>query len=236
MGDALVFIDANQYLQCYRLAAGKKLLPAIKAQQEHIFITKQVVDEVQRNRLRLTADLLTSETKELEQAARCTAFTEDLRLKVSAARAKFATAARETLQQVSRSEDDVSKALAELFKTAVVEWTDELQRARLRKEKGNPPGKQNDPLGDQLTWEQLLSHTTGKSKVWIISSDQDYFAKLKGKLFLNTLLHQELAALNTPPTRVFCFDDLVDGLKDFATQTGAKADALPTEEECARNF
>ena len=101
----------------------------------------------------------------------------------------------------------------------------------MRKEKGNPPGKREDPLGDQLTWEQLLSHAKGKSKVWIISSDQDYFAKLEGKRFLNPFLHQELVAVNTAPTQVFCFDNLDEAIRDFVKQTGVKAEALPTEEE-----
>jgi hypothetical protein len=145
--------------------------------------------------------------------------------------AKFKTDSRKTLDRVSRSEDDVSKALANLFAGAVRESPDELERARLRKERGNPPGKPGDPLGDQLTWEQLLTHAKGKSRVWIISADGDYGLQHEGRRVLNALLHEELAALNTPPTRVFCFDDLLKGLDHFAKQTGATANALPTEDE-----
>ena len=50
--DALLFIDANQYLQLYGLVAGKKLLDFLEEQRAHIFVTTQVVDEVIRNNLR----------------------------------------------------------------------------------------------------------------------------------------------------------------------------------------
>jgi hypothetical protein len=73
MDDALLFIDANRYLDLYRLVTAKKLLPAIKEQQEHIFITKQVVDEVQRNKLREAARLRATQIVELKQAGNCSA-------------------------------------------------------------------------------------------------------------------------------------------------------------------
>jgi PIN domain-containing protein len=229
--DALFFIDANRYLELYRIKTGKKLLAPIKELETHIFITKQVVNEVQRNKLGETAKLLAGQIDELKHAERCTAIADDTRQKIRAVNASFTAAAPETLQKVSRSEDDVSKALAELFKTAVLESDEELQRARLRKEKGNPPGKQNDPLGDQLTWEQLLNRANGKSKVWIISTDSDYCVARDSKLFLNSFLYQELAAVNTPATQVFCFNNIADGIRDFVKQTGLKAEALPTPEE-----
>ncbi len=232
MRDALFFIDANQYLQLYRTTKGKKLLEAIKEQQEHIFITKQVVDEVQRNKLLQAAQLRAQQITARDQAEGCTTLGDAIRQTIRAENARLTITAAEEIQQVSRSEDDVSMALAELFKTAVVESPDELQRARGRKEKGNPPGKPNDPLGDQLTWEQLLGRAKGKSKVWIVSTDQDYCVKHDGKRFLNSFLYQELAAVNAPPTQVFCFDNLDDGIRDFVKQMGVKAEAaLPTPEE-----
>jgi len=41
----MIFIDANQYLDLYRTASGKKLLAALKEQEEHIFVTKHVSEE-----------------------------------------------------------------------------------------------------------------------------------------------------------------------------------------------
>jgi PIN domain len=231
IGNTLIFIDSNHYLQIYRLANGPKLLKAIKEQQKHIFITQQVVNEVQRNKLMAAANRRAAQLKDLSQAERCSSISEEIRQEIKGTAKKFKTDTPEILDRVSRSEDDVSKGLADLFEGAVRASTDELQRARLRKERGDPPGKRTDPLGDQLTWEQLLSHAKGKSRLWIISADRDYYLAQNDRRFLNAFLYEELAAVNTPPTQVSCFDDLLKGLKDFAKQTGATADALPTEDE-----
>src|SRR6266851_7059640 len=67
--DALVFIDANQYLNLYRTAKGKRLLKPLMEQQEHIFITEQVVEEVQRNKLRVAALFLSKQFEELKLRA-----------------------------------------------------------------------------------------------------------------------------------------------------------------------
>jgi hypothetical protein len=57
-------------------------------------------------------------------------------------------------EQVSRSEDEVSKALAPIFGKAVSHSPEDVERARLRRELRNPPGKISNALGDQLTWER----------------------------------------------------------------------------------
>jgi len=67
-GNALIFIDSTHYLQIYRLANGPKLLKAIKEQQKHIFITRQVVNEVRRNKLMEAANRRAAQLKDLSQA------------------------------------------------------------------------------------------------------------------------------------------------------------------------
>ena len=63
--DALLFIDANQYLQLYGLVAGKKLLDFPEEQRAHIFVTTQVVDEVIRNKLSCALIFMLDKFKEL---------------------------------------------------------------------------------------------------------------------------------------------------------------------------
>src|SRR5262249_3859964 len=53
--------------------------------------------------------------------------------------------------------------LAEELRAIRVPHTDEeLQRAENRKARGIPPGKKDDPMGDELNWEQLLSFIKAK--------------------------------------------------------------------------
>jgi len=43
--DALLFIDANKYLDLYRTDTGQFMLAALSKQTDHIFVTRKVVDE-----------------------------------------------------------------------------------------------------------------------------------------------------------------------------------------------
>src|SRR5262249_10485855 len=114
-----------------------------------------------------------------------------------------------TLAQISRSEDEVSKALSKLFSQAKAPSSSDLANARLRKERGNPPGKPNDPLGDQITWEQLLGASKRLSKLWVITKDADYFTRCDDLVHLNPFLFRELAENTPAPPEVRCFNDLL---------------------------
>jgi hypothetical protein len=191
--DASIFIDANQYLDLYRVTKGKKLLDPLMEQRDYIFITVQVVEEVQRSKLQVAAAFLTKQFEQLkvrgfdipdhlfdisgETAAELRKKLQNIDQRIKEINADLMDAAVQTLQRISRSEDEVSKALAALFDKADTHTPEETQRARERRERGNPPGKKADPLGDQLTWEQLLSHCKGRSKLWIVSKDSDYCTK-----------------------------------------------------------
>jgi hypothetical protein len=100
----------------------------------------------------------------------------------------------------------------------------------VRRELGNPPGKKGDPLGDQLSWEQILTQFKEKKSLWIITRDSDYAVEYGGKVFLNAALYQDLVQL-APTPDVFCFNNVPDGIRHFAEVTNVKAEALPTPEE-----
>lgn len=251
--DALVFIDANQYLDLYRLpirkGKSKKVLDLLREHQDHIFVTAQVVDEVQRNKLRAAEGFLIEQFKQLEKWSGVTVLSDylfdmsgepaailpeklrDLAQEIEKVKERLKNAAGKTLQLISLFGDKESKVLEQLFSKALPPTPEELLRAKERKERGNPPGKKTAPLGDQLTWEQLIRHFKGKSKLWIISKDSDYLSKRYGKTLLNPLLYQDLARLNQPPPEVFCFDSIGVGINDFAQKTGVEAKKLLTPEE-----
>jgi septum formation inhibitor MinC len=162
--DALIFIDANQYLDFYQLNRGRKLLDSLMEQQKYIFVTTQVVDEVERNKLEVAERCLTERFEQLKKGIALPDYLFDVS-KDSAARLRkklndtsqaikaLRKTVIQTLEQISRSEDRVSKALAGLFSTAIPHTSEEIECATDRKERGNPPGKKENPLGDELTWE-----------------------------------------------------------------------------------
>src|SRR5579871_6910643 len=64
--DALLFIDANKYLDLYETVSGRKLLASLGEQAHHIFVTQQVVEEVQRKKIGVSVRFLNDQFKELK--------------------------------------------------------------------------------------------------------------------------------------------------------------------------
>ena len=244
--DALLVIDANKYLDLYRTVSGKKLVASLVEQAAHIFVTRQIVEEVQRNKIEVVKTFLSKQFGELKlqtfaipdhlfgtDATQSKSIKEQMSEIVQRIKQlnkdvdKLAVA---IMEQVYQSQDEVSRALAPIFARAVVHTPAELERAKDRRNRGNPPGKGSNPIGDQLTWEQVLTGFAGKKRLWIISRDGDYGEMYEGRGYLNLLLYDELRTVN-PDVQAFLFADMVDGIKDFADKTGVRADKLPSPEE-----
>ncbi len=177
--EAILFIDANQYIELYGLEKRKRVLSLLEAQREYIFVTSQIADEVQRRKVQAAASYLADALKKLPSWSGIPQRLLDLADESSAALKKAINdyskaqdeankavkhAVAETLERISRSEDELSGVLNKIFSSAHQNTKDELERARARKERGNPPGKGNK-LGDEITWEPLLSHYQGESKL-----------------------------------------------------------------------
>lgn len=243
----MIFIDSNQYLELYRVVAGRQMLDPLREVSDHIFITRQIVDEVQRNKLDVASKflkcqldsiglksvgipehLLDGSREELDTLQRkCQA----LREETTKLRSELQATIDRTLRKISRSEDDVSLALALLFDKASFPDNDELERAFDRKQRGNPPGKKNDPLGDQITWEQFLIHSIGRPQLWIISYDSDYLTSSENSCFLNPFLQSELQFRCGDNREIYCFNNLVAGVRHFVETTGIGKGSMPTPDQ-----
>jgi hypothetical protein len=244
--DALLLIDANKYLDLYRTDKGKKLLAPLVEQVNYIFVTQQIVDEVQRNKVQVAADFLTSKFKELKlltfnvpdhltganssQGADILKEMGEVVERLRKMNSDVDSLGLGILEQISRSEDEVSVSLASIFANAISHSSEVLERAKARRERGNPPGKITNALGDQITWELVLSNFQGKRRIWVISRDGDYGTIYGGKGFLNRFLYDELQKVS-PNSQAFLFSDSVEGIRHFVETTGAKADARLTPEE-----
>ena len=245
--DGIIFIDANQYLDLYRTHTGKKLLASLNEQKDYIFVTEQIVDEVQRNKVYVAATFLKGLSEKLklpnfavpdhlfgktdDRVGRIRDALKNGHGQIDIVNEQLMDLAHDLLDQITSSEDEASKVLKGLFAKAVPHTEDELNRAKVRKELGSAPGKKADPLGDQLTWEQILSRCQSKTKLWIITGDGDYATEYKEKMFLNAALYQELVKLHGSAPEVFCFNNIPDRIKHFSETTKVKAEKLPTPEE-----
>jgi hypothetical protein len=242
--DALLFLDANTYLDLFRVALGKKSLEAIAEQAKNIFVPRQVVEEVQRNKVRVAqvyVEGLLGDPEQLppefpdhlfgsDTEARASMKDKPDRKKIKKDLKAWASG---IIDDISISRDDVSRALALVFGRAVDHTPQRLLRAKERKERGNPPGKERSlTVGDELIWEQILDQFKGKKRLWLITGDTDYRTDYNGRLILNAFLRDEIARVS-PEGQVFLFgaDEVMKGIRDFVEKTNTKANCLPTEAE-----
>jgi hypothetical protein len=244
--DALLFIDANKYLDLYRTVTGRLLLASLREQSDHIFITRQIVDEVKRNKVSETAKFLKANFGQLklekrpppdhlfgateEQTRTIRDQMRKIDSQIGSVNKRMNELAKAIMQKVAQSTDEVSAALEPIFSRAVAHSPEELRRATERRDRGNPPGKQGSVVGDQLSWEQILSNFSRKTRIWIISKDGDYGTTYDSERFLNQFLYEELREVSRD-CEAFLFDELSTGIKHFVETTGAKSDNLPTLKE-----
>jgi hypothetical protein len=248
--NALFFIDANKYLDLYRTMTGRLSLAGIREQADHMFVPQKVVDEVKRNTIKETANFLTNHFDELpiantnvpdqlfgateEQSKSIQRQVDDIRRAIKKVNTELRTLKMDIMKKVGQSTDEVSTVLAPIFTKAVRHSDAELQKAEARKERGDPPGKKTNPVGDQLNWGQILCRFVGKTKLWIVTRDSDYGCmygeKRAEKGYLNRLLYDELQKVS-PGAEAFLFENVVDAIEHFAAITGVKADELPTPQQ-----
>ncbi|WP_009633244.1 PIN domain-containing protein [Synechocystis sp. PCC 7509] len=244
-----IFIDANIYLNFFdsNKPELKKLLCSLLESKNSLFINAQIVNEVNRNKLGIAQKSLINHFTNLSNI-KSSNLPEHLEMESTnlqswnsqskkihqeqeALQKELEALIHKTLEEIMFSNDQVSRTFSLLFEGALEASEPEFQAARLRKELGNPPGKPNDPLGDQISWEQFLNFSRGSEKIWIITNDLDYYTVFKGKRYLNSFLYNELFKAKANPPSIFCFASLAEGLRHFNENSLEKIDNLPTDEE-----
>ena len=245
----IIFIDANIYLNFYdsNKPELKKLLDSIFEIKSSLFINRQIANEVSRNKLDVAQRSLMNHFKNLSEIKEInlpeqldmeiTSFkdwnnnSKSLHKKQKELQNNLENIIHKTLEKIMLSTDRVSVTFNYIFESAIEISEDEIQAARLRRELGNPPGKPDDPLGDQISWEQFLKHSSKSENIWIITNDSDYYTTFKNKRYLNPFLYDELIKRSNNNPSIFCFASLAEGLKHFNDFSSEKIDKLPTEEE-----
>lgn len=241
-----IFIDANIFLRFFdsNLPEFKKLLSVLPEISKKLIITHQVVDEVDRNKLnvfrasiqnyRLQSKLnsiLLPEHLDSEANPRIKQWNSNRR-KLEDTGAKLnlelTMLMEDIMLEISESRDSVSVQLDEVFQHPVKVTDRTFAAARTRKEFGNPPGKNQDPLGDELNWVQIMENVADCSKLLIVSNDGDYFTEYNARYFLNPMLLRELKNIN-PRIEFTIYPRLAEGLRALSAEE--KIQSLPTQKE-----
>lgn len=248
-----VFIDANIYVNFFdsNQSTLKALLDSLVEIKDSLFISSQIVDEVNRNKLDVAQRSLGNHFNNLSkvnQDNKKINLPEHLEIgstnlqtwnsqrnNIHTQNEKLYNELKDiinnTLKEIMCSTDKVSQTFNLLFKDSVEASEDEIKKGRYRRELGNPPGKLKDPLGDQISWEQFKNCSKNSENIWIITNDRDYYTEFKGQIYLNSFLYNELVNANTNTNlSIFCFDSLANGLAHF-DKISQKISKLPEENE-----
>ena len=177
-----VFIDTNIYLGFFRTSKEKlksldELEILIKDKKISLVFPKITQEELSRDIP--VVSLFYCETldqqlpKKLQFAV---VIDKNDRKKVEGLHKQYLEALKELKEQYLQSVDVLSKRLLDDITkiSADIHETDNLvQAAYFRKLRGNPPGKRQDPLGDEIAWEVLFSFCLDND-LTIIAADKDW--------------------------------------------------------------
>jgi len=241
-----MLIDANKYLDFYKSERIATLIIPLMNLRSHILVTRQIVDEVERNKLSSFTDALREAKKrgyglQNVQAPLGLLSDTEQNIELKSAVTSYNDRSRalsieidETFKQlfvaISDSADIISTQLKAFFGTPLSPDESVVGHARHRKDVGNPPGKSDDPLGDQITWEQFLIEIRGEGRIWIVTADRDYYQEFGNERRLNPFLVNEIKAATRPDVEIRVFDSIARAIPDFIQTNGLKDDGLPAIE------
>lgn len=213
-----------------------KVLETIVDNKENVVVTEQIINEVFRNSVKVSTENLTNTLKSLEWKKPTLPYKnaqESTITLINNVFTEFTTMKKQIendldshLNLVSEQNDEVSLKLKELFENALSPTDEEISLAEQAKKFGNPPGKHNDPIGDEISWVQLLNKTNTADKVIIITNDRDYANGFNGLLYLNSLLHHQL---KEKKVEYYIFSDVNTGLKKYIELQ--EVDNIPLEQK-----
>ena len=205
-----IFIDTNVYLDFYELSDDdltqlKQLETLLTAKPATLLVSQQVRDEFVRNRDSQIKDSLTFlKNKKIDGSfpRLCTEYSEydEIKSTIKVFEEKKNVLIENISNDAAQLNLEADKLIKGLFEFGErLPVTNEImQQARMRHEKGNPPGK-NKTIGDEINWECILKYysnlqadTTDTTEIdlFIISGDGD-FASTLDKTSLNHFLTNE---------------------------------------------
>src|SRR4030067_1463240 len=217
-----VFIDTNIYLTFYHYTSEdleelKKLSVAIQNGSIDLQLPDQIISEFNRNREAKIFDALRRfgermPNKEFPQICKGYPEYEQLREAVKKYEESKDKITEKLKKDIEKSELDADLIINDLFAKGTTHKTSDkiLEKARLRIDLGNPPGK-NNSLGDAINWEILLSEIPDRTDLFLISADKDYFSPIN-ETALEKFLDDEWQ--KSKQSKIYFYRSLSDFFRD----------------------
>jgi hypothetical protein len=196
-----LFIDTNIFLFFYHFTSDdleelRKLAVLLEEKKVVLYLTDQVIAEFRRNREGKIADALKGLKEQrfnLQFPQVCKDYPEyaELRKLQDQYENCHAKLLEMLSQDVANKTLKADETISGLFAKATrIETTPELvERAKLRVNIGNPPGKEGS-LGDAISWEALLKQVPAGTELHFITDDRDYVSALDENRFKDFLLQE----------------------------------------------
>ncbi|HAU1484601.1 TPA: hypothetical protein F8R85_15650 [Legionella pneumophila] len=193
-----LFIDTNVFLSFYQysnddLEEMKKLVVLIEKKKVTLWLTENVKDEFSRNRenkINEAIKILNEQKIPDGFPQICKDYSEysAIRDAIDAYNINKNLLLKNIKNDVVKKSLKADAIISDIFKkSSIIETSKELvNSAKLRIDKGNPPGKENS-LGDAINWEALLQKIPNESNLYLVADDKDYYSVLdtdKLKCFL----------------------------------------------------
>jgi predicted nucleic acid-binding protein len=184
-----VFVDTNVLLSFYAYATDdieqlKKLSDLIRSNTLNVYVSSQVAEEFRRNReVKLAVSIAEFSQNGSKSLPRFLADYEEAEA-YKAALKELSKVKNSLVQKAMEDAASVSFAVDKLvnglfFDAGVGDVTPAMiDKARLRRDVGNPPGKTNS-LGDQINWEFLLATVPDEVTLHVVSKDGDFQSAFK---------------------------------------------------------
>lgn len=217
-----LFIDTNVLLSFYHLTSDdleelRKLSVLIDKGKIKLILPMQIVNEFRRNRENKIADALKrlkEQNLKLQFPQICKDYPEykDLREQQSKYGKNHSELMKKLSEDIEKNQLKADVIIAELFeKATIIEYEEEIiNNAKLRKELGNPPGK-NKSLGDAINWETLLKYVENESDIHFVADDKDYYSALDDNTFNEFLL---IEWKENKESNLFCYRRLSTFFKE----------------------
>ncbi len=184
--DMNIFIDTNIWLSFYHFSSDdleelRKLGMLLEKRSVRVHLPEQVVEEFRRNREAKFVDAMKrfkDEKLSDEFPQLCRQYNPEYQ-EMRKAIAAYREAKKRLLQQVEdhygNEELKADQVIQELFGKATKATVSQeiIDRARLRMDKGNPPGKKGS-FGDAINWECLLATLNPNCDLYFIAEDKDW--------------------------------------------------------------
>lgn len=187
-----IFIDTNVFLSFYYLSKDdleelQKLKALLENSKATLLLPRLVMEEFSRNRETQIADALKSMQSlslalQYPQIARNYPQYKHLRKLQKDFEKQRADLLERIREDVFESRLSADNTIRQLFHAAeVIEYSSDLiERARTRRDIGNPPGKRGS-MRDALNWECLLQAAADGEDLRLVSEDGDYASVLSSE-------------------------------------------------------